>query len=151
MALLSISISSSIKWGDESYPGGHLGRLKELLVLNNHNNPCKHAHWPPVPALTFITASLPPTQWRAGGSQPRPGDLEAQLVPRTGTHPRRGSPASTSRAHFASHPIQQSLHDALPSLLVCSPPKEQGLNPSPVSYHLGDPGQSDSTFLSLGP
>ena len=47
--------------------------------------------------------------------------------------------------------IHKSLHDALPSPLVCSHPKEQGLNPSPVSYHLGDPEQSDSTFLSLGP
>ena len=31
MALLSVSMSSSIKRGDESYPGDRLGKLKELL------------------------------------------------------------------------------------------------------------------------
>lgn len=105
----------------------------------------------PYPPLAFISASLPPTQGRAGGSQPRPRDLDVRLVPRTGTHLRRGSPASSSRAHCASCPIHKSLHDALPSPLVCSHPKEQGLNPSPASYYLGDPGQNDSTIPSLGP
>ena len=48
-------------------------------------------------------------------------------MPRIGRHLRRGPQASTSRAQLSSHPIHKSLYDSLPSPLVCSHPKEQGL------------------------